>query len=337
MITVGKLMTNNLRVILSGCGGMSRIWLQYLTKRRDVTLVALVDPIKAHATTRAREYAPQVRIFDDIRIALNSCSADLVCDVSVPEAHARTAKIALESGCHVFTEKPITATMEEARINSEIASRQDRHYAVMQNRRHLPYVRAIRDVLIADKLGKLGIVNADFYRDPQFEGDFRREMESPLILDMAIHHFDQMRCMTGTDAISVICHEFNPEWSWYRYGAGATAVFEMTGKVVFTYTGCWCASGALTPWTGSWRLIGERGSLTWDGQKAPILHLRDEDPQQISAAHSKPTEHAGCLDEMFASLIAGHESETSYTDNIKTLAMCHAAISSAQAGSRILI
>lgn len=54
-------------------------------------------------------------------------------------------------------------------------------------------------------------------------------MDSPLILDMAIHQFDQARCMTGADALAVTCHEFNPAWSWYRHGAGASAIFEMTG------------------------------------------------------------------------------------------------------------
>ena len=41
-------------------------------------------------------------------------------------------------------------------------------------------------------------------------------MESPLLLDMAIHTFDQARFITGADALSVYCHEFNPAGSWYR-------------------------------------------------------------------------------------------------------------------------
>ena len=41
-------------------------------------------------------------------------------------------------------------------------------------------------------------------------------MESPLILDMAIHTFDQARFITGADPVSVYCHEFNPPGSWYK-------------------------------------------------------------------------------------------------------------------------
>lgn len=63
---------------------------------------------------------------------------------------------------------------------------------------------------------------------------------------MAIHHFDQARCVIGADALAVTCHEFNPTWSWYRHGAGASATFEMTDGLVFTYRGCWFASGHIT-------------------------------------------------------------------------------------------
>ncbi len=73
---------------------------------------------------------------------------------------------------------------------------------------------------------------------------------------MAIHHFDQARCMTGADALAVTCHEFNPAWSWYRHGAGASAIFEMADGLVFTYRGCWCASGHITEWPA--RLADDR-------------------------------------------------------------------------------
>ena len=68
--------------------------------------------------------------------------------------------------------------------------------------------------------------------------------------------FDQARCMSGADALAVTCHEFNPAWSWYRHGAGASAIFEMADGLVFTYRGCWCASGRITEWPA--RLADDR-------------------------------------------------------------------------------
>ena len=44
----------------------------------------------------------------------------------------------------------------------------------------------------------------------------------------------------------------------------------------------------------------------------------------MAATYTGNTGHEGCLDEMFAARAAGRESDTSYTDNIRSLAMCHA-------------
>ena len=84
-------------------------------------------------------------------------------------------------------------------------------------------------------------------------------------------------------------------------------------------------------------MIGERGTLTWDGENAPVIELQDAEPQEVAATYTGNTGHAGCLDEMFAARAAGRESDTSYTDNIRSLAMCHAAIASARRRVRIEI
>ena len=67
--------------------------------------------------------------------------------------------------------------------------------------------------------------------------------------------------------------------------------------------------------------------------------MQDAEPRDVPATYTGNTGHAGCLDEMFAARAAGRESDTSYTDNIRSLAMCHAAIAiaSARRGARIEI
>ena len=84
-------------------------------------------------------------------------------------------------------------------------------------------------------------------------------------------------------------------------------------------------------------MVGERGTLTWDGENAPMIALKDADPREVAATYTGNTGHPGCLDEMFAARAAGRESDTSYADNIRSLAMCHAAIDSARRSARIEI
>ena len=68
-------------------------------------------------------------------------------------------------------------------------------------------------------------------------------MDHVLLLDMAIHGFDAMRCMTGLSASAVYCQEWNPANSWYRQGSSAAAIFELENGAVFVYRGSWCAAG----------------------------------------------------------------------------------------------
>ena len=82
---------------------------------------------------------------------------------------------------------------------------------------------------------------------------------------MAIHLFDGARAITGADPVSVYCESWNPPHSWFGGPAAASAVFQMSGGVRFSFDGDWSAQGFQTSWTGSWRAIGEHGSAVWDG------------------------------------------------------------------------
>ena len=138
---------------------------------------------------------------------------------------------------------------------------------VSQSRRYDARLHAFRQ-LILDQTGPLGILNSDFYLGPHF-GGFRDEMASVLLLDMAIHTLDQARYLSGADPISVYCEEFNPAWSWYKGDACATALFEMTGGLRYTYRGAWCAEGESTSWRATGRAVGPNGTAVWDGTGAP--------------------------------------------------------------------
>ena len=66
-----------------------------------------------------------------------------------------------------------------------------------------------------------------------------------------------------------------------------------------------------------------------------MIGLKDAEPREVSATYTGNIGHRGCLDEMFATRAAGRESDTCYTDNIRSLAMCHAAIASPRRAARI--
>ena len=214
----------------------------------------------------------------------------------------------------------------------------------MQNRRFEHGIRTLRDGLAAGRIGSVTMLACDFFKAPHF-GGFREAMESPLLVDMAIHQFDQARFIVGAEPVAVSCHEFNPAGSWYRGDAAAICTFELADGSVFSYRGSWSAEGFGTSWNGSWRVVGTAGTALWDGEGDPvaeIAHAPEEPELLYPVEHAEwertwdgPTGHAGCLDEMLAALAQGRRPETDASDNLKSFAMVLAALASARERSRI--
>jgi predicted dehydrogenase len=270
----------------------------------------------------------------------------MVFDLTVPEAHLGVTLTALRHGCHVLGEKPIADTLEHARQMVAAAQASGRLYAVIQNRRYDPNIRAVRRCLESGAFGPITTVNSDFYIGAHF-GGFRDRMEHVLLLDMAIHTFDAARLISGTDPVSVYCQEWNPAGSWYNHDASAVAFFEMTGGVVYTYRGSWCAEGLNTTWESEWRIVGQAGSVKWDGaagiqaqvvaeRSGFISKWRDVTVSPYQDA-DKVGGHAGLIREFVRCVKSGAIPETICTDNIKSLAMVFAAIEGAQTGRVVRI
>lgn len=334
------------QVIVAGCGGMSNAWLDYAAGREDIHIAALVDIYEETAVKMAEKRGLRVPIYSDISAALHFVNANLVFDVTIPSSHKAVVIAAMEAGCHVFGEKPMAESMEDAREIVKVSERTGKRYSVMQNRRYLKQIRAFRDHLQSGAIGKIGSVHADFFLGPRF-GGFRDVMDSPLIIDMAIHTFDQARFITGASPVSVYCHEYNSEGSWYQGNASAICIFEMSDGSVFSYRGSWSAIGLPTSWEADWRVMGGLGTARWDGIHMPYSEQQKEQGgngffHEIVRTEAEATwngreGHHGCLDEMFAALEEGRPAETDAHDNIHSTAMVFGALESARTGKKVYL
>jgi predicted dehydrogenase len=337
--------------VLAGCGSMSRGWLAAIQEhaliKGRVKIVGLVDLDRATAEARAAEFGlTDALIGTDLDAVLAATSPTFVFDVVVPTARANVVETGLRHGCHVLSEKPMATSLAEGRAMIARASAAGRVHAVVQNRRFISGVRRIRRLIESGALGDLASLNCDFFIGAHF-GGFREEMDNVLLLDMAIHTLDAARFMSGKVPQAVYCLETNPPGSWYRHGAAANAIFEFEDQVVFNYRGSWTAEGANTSWESTWRIVGTRGTILWDGAEhfeARIVsgdtgffrELREiEVPQPDNADQTHG--HASVVDEFLDAIEAGRKPETDGTDNIKSLAMVFAAIESARTGKRVTI
>ena len=339
------------KIIVAGCGMMSDTWINNAKNRGDCEIVGLVDIHMDAANTKRKLHQLNARTYSNITTALEKEDANLVFDITVPEAHFDTVMAALKAGCDVFGEKPMSDSLENAEKMVACANETKKEYFVMQNRRYLPQLYALRNLLTSGQLGSIGQLSANFQLDPHF-GGFRDEMDSPLLADMAIHTFDACRFITGQNAVSVYCHEFNPPWSWYKGNASAICIFEMEDGSVFDYRGSWCANGLNTSWESEWRVACENGAAYWDGADKLYYDLTAKGAaktgisggneitsfiREITPVSMRHTGHDACIEEMFDGLRDGTRPQTDCRDNINSIRMVYKAIESARTKKSILL
>ena len=104
---------NQINIIVIGCGNMGSSHARAYHKIPGFNLVGLVDR-NAMNSEKLSEELGGINQYDDLDAALISLKPDAVCICTYPDSHASYALKALDAGAHVFVEKPIATSVEEA-------------------------------------------------------------------------------------------------------------------------------------------------------------------------------------------------------------------------------
>ncbi len=140
-----------------------------------------------------------------------------VIDICVPQyLHFDIALAALQAGKHVFCEKPLTLTVDQAHILSEEAqSRPELVHYVNHNYRRLPAVGLAKQMIDQGKVGRIyhwrGAYLQDWIIDPQFPLTWHLRKETSGMGpqgDLNSHSVDLARFLVG-DITAVTCMAAN--------------------------------------------------------------------------------------------------------------------------------
>jgi len=323
-----------LRIVQAGVGGMGRAWWKgAVLGSPDFEVAALVD-IADEPLNEAGEAlgVPESRRFKDLKTALDAVQTDAILTVTPPPVHSVHAELAFSRGLHVLTEKPIADTLENAKKMVAQADAAKRQLVVAQNYRFSAGARKLRDLVREAPVGAVGHGHLDFYIPGDFAATFRGTMEFPLLVDMAIHHFDLIRAITGRNVSKVTAMSFRPSWSWYKHDPGLKMLLELDGGMPFSYSGDWSAYGKNTSWNGNWRLQCEKGSLAWEDDKLAI-HKSEfwgnhRSTENVDLPVIPLQGQAKLLSDFAAAIRSGTPAETSGKDNLFSFGSVMAAVKS---------
>jgi predicted dehydrogenase len=148
----------------------------------DVEIIAIAD-VSEERRAIARADWPAARIYDDYRalLAAEAGRLDFVDVATPPSDHAEIALAALAQGVHVLCEKPLAASIDEARAMLRGAGRAERVLYPCHNYRHAPVIKAVREILDGGQIGKVHLVTLQTFRNTHAKGaagfrpDWRRE------------------------------------------------------------------------------------------------------------------------------------------------------------------
>jgi len=249
-----------LRTGVLGLGRWGRTWLPVLSREAGVEVVVTAGgtPPDGH----------QVPHHTDYRAALDEPGLEAVVVTLPVRLHLEAAVAAVERGLHVLLEKPAVGDRAELDRLRAAAAAESGVVMVCQNYRERPWVASMREQLAT--LGELSHVGIDVARAEVLEGG-RATLAHPLLDDLAIHHLDLLRHVTGQEASVVAATSRRPEWTTYSGETDVAALLRLDDGATVSYCGTWSARGRQTPYDGDWTLRGAGGVV----EVRDLVVLRD--------------------------------------------------------------
>jgi len=159
-----------------GAGHLGKIHLRLLQQSEKYELVGFFDPFKENAEKVSKEFG--YKLFDSIDDLI--AAVDVVDIVTPTLSHFECAKIAIEKGCHIFIEKPITKTVLEAEAIKTLASQFHVQGQVGHVERFNPAFTAVKDKIDTPMF-------IESHRLAEFNP---RGTDVPVVLDLMIHDID---------------------------------------------------------------------------------------------------------------------------------------------------
>ena len=159
-----------------GAGHLGKIHLKLLQQSKQYDLVGFYDPSDENAKKVAQEFG--YRMFNSVEELIDA--VDVVDIVTPTLSHFDCAKLAIEKGCHVFIEKPITNTVLEAEAIRTLASQKHIKGQVGHVERFNPAFTAVKDMI-----GEPMFIEC--HRLAEFNP---RGTDVPVVLDLMIHDID---------------------------------------------------------------------------------------------------------------------------------------------------
>ncbi len=178
----------------------------------EVSVVAGCDTDGA-ARTLAQERWHLPEVYDDPKEMIEKTKPDIVAICTPPSLHREQSLMALDYGCHVFCEKPLAESLEQA---DQIvwASERAKRFVVVNNQ--FPYMNihlAAKRLIGSPEFGRLLFLHAwqTFHPTEATEAAWRGALQRRVCFEFGVHVFELIRFFFEDEPVKLFAHMPNPK------------------------------------------------------------------------------------------------------------------------------
>lgn len=321
------------RIGLIGCGGITKAHLEAY-KKMGYEVVALCDIQEQAARERQKEFYPKADIYTDHRRLLERKDIDVVDVATHPAIRFAQLEDALKAGKHVLSQKPFVLDLRQGEKLVALARRKKLKFAINQNGRWAPYFSYARGLAQKGYLGDITSVDMTLTWDHTWiKGTAFERLHHIVLYDFAIHWFDMVASLFGErKALGV--------FSFLNKAPGQTIQSPLNAQTIISFQ-----NGQATLAFRGHTLFGNIEHLLVTGTQglyqatgpicgatqARLITAKGESRPELQGTWF-PDGFAGSMGELLCAIEENREPENSASNNLRSLALCFAALESARSG-----
>jgi len=272
-----------LRVAIVGCGKIADAHAAQIKRIAGCAIVAVCD----REPLMARQLSERFQIkahYTDVATMLRECHPDAVHITTPPESHYELAKLCLNSGSHVYVEKPFTLFEHEAQDLIELATRRGLKVTAGHDDQFSHVARRMRELVRSGYLGTK-IVHMESYYCYEFSdayatallGDKRhwvRRLPGKLLQNIISHGVARMAEFLTSDTPTIVVQGFISD---YLKSRGETEIVDELRVLISEESGAtafFMFSSQVRPSLHGFRVYGNKNGLVLNQDQETLIRLR---------------------------------------------------------------
>ncbi len=320
-----------------GCGGIAGQQLAAY-QQAGFRVTALCDRTPAKAASLRERLYPEARISADYRDILADDRIEVVDITTHPGDRVELIEAALVAGKHVLSQKPFVTDLDTGERLADLAEQRERLLAVNQNGRWAPHFSYIHQAIAGGLIGEVQAVDFWLHWDHNWIiGTAFEQMRHLILYDFAIHWFD------------LAAHFFS--------GRKAKRIYATAGRSASQRAAPPMLAQALIDFDGGQASIilnanvehgqddrtfvsGSAGSIVSSGPSLSDQSVTIHTSEGIAEPRLEGTWFVngfqGAMGELLRAIEEGRRPLNNARDNLNSLALCFAAVASADQGRPIV-